>query len=94
MTAAGQLPADMPLDFGYVTDAAQKQAQQHLARLVPNAKHITNTNSARGIHKAQSQPVIDSIRELVENCAPAKSRASRAGKIREPWTESYPSQMP
>jgi hypothetical protein len=36
--------------FGYVTDAAQKQAQEKLARLVPNAK-ITNTNSGHEIHK-------------------------------------------
>ena len=32
-------------DFGYIIDAAQKQAQERLAKLVPNAKHVTRTNS-------------------------------------------------
>ncbi len=39
----------MPPDFGYVTDGAQKQAQEQLAKLVPNAKHVTNTNSGHEI---------------------------------------------
>jgi hypothetical protein len=39
-------------DFGYVTDAAQKDAQEKLAHLVPHAKHITNTNSGHEIHKS------------------------------------------
>jgi pimeloyl-ACP methyl ester carboxylesterase len=47
MIAEGKLPADVPPDFGYVTDAAQKKAQERLARLMPNAKHITNTNSGQ-----------------------------------------------
>ena len=55
MIAAGVLPADVPPDFGYITDAAQKQAQERLARLVPNAKHVTRTNSGHGIHKEQPQ---------------------------------------
>ena len=66
MIAAGTLPADVPQDFGYVTDAAQKQAQEKLAQLVPNAKHITNTNSGHEIHKEQPQLVIDAIREVVD----------------------------
>ena len=66
MIAAGVLPADVPPDFGYVTDAAQKQAQERLATLVPNAKHISKTNSGHEIHKEQPQLVIDSIREVVE----------------------------
>jgi pimeloyl-ACP methyl ester carboxylesterase len=66
MIAAGTLPADVPPDFGYVTDAAQKVAQAKLAKLVPNAKHITNTNSGHEIHKEQPQLVIDAIREVVE----------------------------
>src|SRR6266404_6911368 len=53
MIAAGKLPVDIPPDFGYVTDAAQKKAQERLAKLVPNEKHITNTNSAHEIHKEQ-----------------------------------------
>ena len=66
MIAAGVLPADVPPDFGYVTDAAQKKAQERLAKLVPNAKHISNTNSGHEIHKEQPQLVINSIREVVE----------------------------
>lgn len=66
MIAAGTLPANVPPNFGYVTDAAQKQAQERLAKLVPNAKHITNTNSGHEIHKEQPQLVIDSIREVVD----------------------------
>src|SRR5438477_13212204 len=64
--AAGKLPADIPADFGYVTDAAYKKAQKRLAKLVPNEKHITNTNSGHEIHKEQPQLVIDAIREVVE----------------------------
>jgi hypothetical protein len=66
MIAAGNLPRDVPPDFGYVTDAAQKKAQEQLAKLVPNAKHITNTNSGHEIHKEQPRLVIDAIREVVE----------------------------
>src|SRR3954470_5439757 len=66
MIAAGVLPADVPRDFGYIIDAAQKQAQERLAKLVPNAKHVTRTNSGHEIHKEQPQLVIDSIRDVVE----------------------------
>jgi pimeloyl-ACP methyl ester carboxylesterase len=66
MIAAGKLPNDVPPDFGYITDAAQKKAQEQLAKLVPNAKHITNTNSGHEIHKEQPRLVIDAIREVVE----------------------------
>jgi molybdate transport system substrate-binding protein len=54
------------VDFGYVTDRAQKQAQEQLAEIVPNAKHITNTKSGHDIHKEQPQLVIDSIRRVVD----------------------------
>lgn len=66
MIASGILPADIPPDFGYVTDAAQKQAQAKLAQLVPNAKHITKTHSGHEIHKEQPRLVIEAIREVVE----------------------------
>ncbi len=66
MIAAGELPTDTPPDFGYVTDSAQKMAQARLAALVPNAKHIANTNSGHDIHKEQPKLVVDSIREVVE----------------------------
>jgi pimeloyl-ACP methyl ester carboxylesterase len=66
MIAAGTLPPDVPQNFGYVTDAAQKKAQEKLAHLVADAKHITNTNSGHEIHKEQPQLVIDAIREVVD----------------------------
>jgi hypothetical protein len=66
MIASGNLPPDIPPDFGYVTDAAQKRAQQKLAELVPNAKHITNTNSGHEIHKEQPQLVVEAIRDVVD----------------------------
>jgi pimeloyl-ACP methyl ester carboxylesterase len=72
MIAAGKLPADIPPDFGYVTDAAQKKAQERLAKLVPNEKHITHTNSGHEIHKEQPQLVIDAVREVI--------KAVRSGK--------------
>src|SRR6266576_3213236 len=55
MIEAGKLPADIPPDFGNVTDAAQKKAQERLAKLVPNEKHITHTNSGHEIHREQPQ---------------------------------------
>ena len=64
--AKGVLPADVPADFGYVTDRAQKQAQAKLAEIVPGAKHITKTDSGHEIHKDQPQLVVDAIREVVD----------------------------
>jgi pimeloyl-ACP methyl ester carboxylesterase len=66
MIASGVVSADVPPDSGYITDAAQKQAQARLARLVPKAKHIANTKSGHDIHKEQPKLVIDAIREVVE----------------------------
>jgi pimeloyl-ACP methyl ester carboxylesterase len=77
MIAAGKLPADVPPDFGYVVDAAQKKAQERLAKLVPNEKHITNTNSGHEIHKEQPQLVIDAIREVVEAVRSGKRQLAR-----------------
>jgi pimeloyl-ACP methyl ester carboxylesterase len=77
MIAAGKLPADIPPDFGYVTDVAQKKAQERLAKLVPNEKHITNTNSGHEIHKEQPQLVIDAIREVIEAMRSGKRQLTR-----------------
>ena len=49
-----------------MVDVAQKKAQERLAKLVPNEKHVTNTNSGHEIHKEQPQLVIDAIRDVVE----------------------------
>lgn len=77
LIAAGTLPADVPPDFGYVTDRAQKQAQAKLAQIVPNAKHVTDTNSGHEIHKEQPQLVIDAIRQVVD--------AVRERSAQSPW---------
>jgi pimeloyl-ACP methyl ester carboxylesterase len=70
----GTLPADVPADFGYITDAAQQKSQEQLARLVPGARHVTNTNSGHEIHKEQPQLVTDAIIDVVD--------AVRAGRTR------------
>jgi hypothetical protein len=49
-----------------LTFAAQKKAQERLAKLVPNAKYITKTSSGHEIYKGQPQLVIDSIRQVVD----------------------------
>ncbi|MFO1059680.1 MAG: alpha/beta hydrolase [Dongiaceae bacterium] len=66
MIADGFMPADIPPDFGYVTDRAQKEAQARLAALVPGARHVTHTDSGHEIHKDQPQLVLDSIRDVVQ----------------------------
>ena len=76
MVAEGKLPADIPPDFGFITDAAQEKAQEKLAKLAPNAEHIVNTNSGHDVHKGQPQLVIDSIRKIVQ--------AVRSGKGQPP----------
>ena len=77
MIAAGKLSADTPPDFGYVTDAAQKKAQERLANLVPNEKHITNTNSGHEIHKEQPQIVISAIRDVLEAVRSGRRQLAR-----------------
>src|SRR6476646_5769772 len=77
MIAAGKLPADIPPDFGYVTDAAQKKAQERLAKLVPNEKHITNTNGGHEIHKEQPQIVISAIRDVLEAVRSGRRQLAR-----------------
>lgn len=66
LIANGTLPADVPPDFGYVTDAAQRTAQARLATLVPGARHIENTDSGHEIHREQPQLVIDAIVAVVD----------------------------
>jgi hypothetical protein len=57
---------ETPPNFGYVVDAAQKQAEAKLARLVPGAMHITDTDSGQEIHKEQPQFVVNWIRTVVD----------------------------
>ena len=72
LIANGTLPADVPPDFGYITDAAQKKAQDRLAALVPGARHITHTNSGHEVHKEQPALVTGAIIDVID--------AVRAGK--------------
>jgi len=74
LIANGTLPANVPTDFGYVTDAAQKKAQAELAAIVPGARHITNTNSGHEIHKERPELVTKAIVDVVA--------AARLGKTR------------
>lgn len=74
MVKAGLLPADIPPDFGYIVDAALKQAQAKLAAIVPGARHVTDTHSGHEIHKEQPQLVIDAIREVVDAVRTGKAQ--------------------
>jgi len=64
--ASGQFPPEVTANFAEALWSAQIKAQASLARLFPNAKHITNMNSTHYIHINQPQLVIDSIREVVD----------------------------
>ena len=77
LIADGELPANIPPDFGYVTDRAQKVAQAKLATLVPGARHVTNTNSGHEIHKDQPQLVVNSIRDIVDAVRNRKTSVAR-----------------
>jgi pimeloyl-ACP methyl ester carboxylesterase len=78
------LPANIPPDFGYVTDRAQKAAQAKLATLVPGARHVTNTNSGHEIHKDQPRLVVSSIRDVVDAVRDGKTSLARQTKRTEP----------
>ena len=77
MAAHGQLPAGVPADFGYVTEAAQRASQARLAALVPGARHVEDTNSGHNIHREQPQLVVEAIRDVVDAV-----RAERVALVR------------
>jgi len=66
MIAAGQVPAGVPPDFGYVLDDAQAKAQLKLSQLVSGAFRVADTHSGHNIHRIQLQLVVDSIRQVVD----------------------------
>jgi len=66
LAASGQLPAGVPADFGYVTEAAQVASRAGLAALVPGARHVRDTNSGHNIHREQPQLVVAAIRDVVD----------------------------
>ena len=57
--------AGVPVDFGYVIDAAQRSSQAKLAALVPGARHVTATHSGHNIHHEQPRLVVETIRDVV-----------------------------
>jgi pimeloyl-ACP methyl ester carboxylesterase len=66
LIAAGKLPPGIPADFGATVDQAWKEGQEHDAKLVPNARHVTKTDSGHNIQLEQPRLVIEAIREVVE----------------------------
>jgi pimeloyl-ACP methyl ester carboxylesterase len=70
--AAGLLPPIVTEDFATALWTAQIAAQDQLAKLFPNARHITRTNSHHYIHYEQPQLVIDAIREVVDEIRSAR----------------------
>jgi pimeloyl-ACP methyl ester carboxylesterase len=77
LIANGTLPADIPADFGYVTDDAQKTAQDRLAALVPGARHVTTTNSGHEIHKEQPGLVTAAIIDVADAVRAGRTRLAR-----------------
>jgi pimeloyl-ACP methyl ester carboxylesterase len=66
---AGKLPAFVPVDFGYVIDEAWNKAQDALARLVPNAKHIVVKGSGHNIQLEYPQSVTNAIHQVFDKAA-------------------------
>lgn len=64
--ASGVFPRFVTVEFVNALWSAQIVAQDSLAKLFPNARHITNTNSHHYIHLEQPQLVVDAIREVVD----------------------------
>jgi len=77
----GELPPDTPLDFGYMIDRANQTAQANLAKLVPGAKHITDTHSGHNMMIDQPQLVTDAIREVVDAVRNGDSALSEAPQL-------------
>jgi pimeloyl-ACP methyl ester carboxylesterase len=65
--AQGKLPAFVPEDFGYTVDRAWDKAQDALARLVPNTKHIVVTGSGHNIQIDHPRSVTDAIHEVFDS---------------------------
>jgi pimeloyl-ACP methyl ester carboxylesterase len=66
LVAQGKLPADVPADFGYINDRAWNQAQDALARLVPNTEHIVVKCSEHDIQIDHPQAVTDAIHDVFD----------------------------
>lgn len=66
LIASGDLPADIPPDFGTVVDTAQHRAQGAVAALLPGSEHLTKTDSGHNVHQEQPQLVTDAILGVVD----------------------------
>jgi pimeloyl-ACP methyl ester carboxylesterase len=75
--AAGVLPPDTPPDFGAALWKAQLAAQDELAQIVPNAKHVTKTNSGHYLQLEQPKIVINAIREVVDTVRSKRPKTTR-----------------
>jgi pimeloyl-ACP methyl ester carboxylesterase len=60
------LPPDLPKEFANAVEQAWKAGQDQLAALLPNARHVVDTNSGHYIQVEQRQLVIQAIRQVVE----------------------------
>ena len=60
----GLLPQSLPRDYGVMLDAANTQAQNKLAALVPGARHVTDTNAGHNIMIDNTPVVIESVRDV------------------------------
>jgi pimeloyl-ACP methyl ester carboxylesterase len=65
LKAAGAIGPEIPDDFGYVTDAAQKLSQLDQAALVQGSIHITDTASGHNVHYEQPALVAEAILDVV-----------------------------
>jgi len=63
---AGQLPASVPADFGYINDKAWNKAQDALAKLVPHTKHIIVAGSDHNIQVDHPQAVTRAIHQVLD----------------------------
>jgi pimeloyl-ACP methyl ester carboxylesterase len=66
LVAQGKLPAFVPADFGYINDRAWNKAQDALARLVPNTRHIVVTGSGHNIQIDHPRAVTEAIHEVFD----------------------------
>jgi pimeloyl-ACP methyl ester carboxylesterase len=64
LVVQGTLPAFVPADFGYTNDRAWNQAQDKLARLVPNTQHIVVKGLDHHIQIDHPQVVTDALHDV------------------------------
>ncbi len=73
--AAGKLPAFVPADFGYVIDKAWNRAQDALAKLAPDTKHIVVQNSCHNIQLEYPNTVTNWIHRVSDEADRSVTRS-------------------